>query len=167
VPALRAIAPGRAGARVPAVSISFASATPRRALGFFPVLSLASDAVALESRDGRIAAAARRVGAGRVVQLGYDETWRWRLAGTGDAPAAHRDYWSSVVAAAAYRATTRAAATLDDAAPLASLHAALGEPTAARGTPAFVGARLPWWMLAALAALLLAEWGSRRLRGAR
>ena len=90
-PALRAIAPGRAGARVPAASISFASAAPRRALGFFPVLALASDAVTLESRDGRSAAAARRVGAGRVVQLGYDDTWRWRLAGAGDAPAAHRD----------------------------------------------------------------------------
>ena len=166
-PSLRAIAPGRVGARVLAASISFASATPRRALGFFPVLSLASDAVALESRDGRVAAAARRVGAGRVVQLGYDETWRWRLAGTGDAPAAHRDYWSSVVAAAAYRATARSAATLEDAAPLASLYAALGDPTIARGAPAILGARLPWWMFAALAALLLAEWGSRRLRGAR
>jgi hypothetical protein len=166
-PAFRAISAGRAGARVPAASISFASATPRRALGFYPVLSIASDAVALESRDGRIAAAARRVGAGRVVQLGYDETWRWRLAGTGDAPAAHRDYWSSVVAAAAYRATARTAATLEDAAPLASLHAALGDPTVAHGALAIVGARLPWWMFAALAVLLLAEWGSRRLRGAR
>ena len=39
--------------------------------------------------------AARRAGAGRVVQLGYDETWRWRLAGSGDAPTAHRDYWST------------------------------------------------------------------------
>ena len=83
--------PGRAGPRIAAASLSFASTTPRRALGFFPIVALASDAVPLESRDGRVIAAARRAGAGRVVQLGYDDTWRWRLAGTGDAPAAHRD----------------------------------------------------------------------------
>jgi len=169
-PALRALAPGRVGSRVPAASISFASATPRRALGFFPIVSLAGDAVALESRDGRVAVAARRVGVGRVVQLGYDETWRWRLAGTGDAPAAHREYWSQLISAAAYRATKPIAgsrAANADAAPLASLYAALGPPTVAHGTPVIAGARLPWWMLAALAALLLMEWGSRRLRGAR
>ena len=166
-PALRALAPGRIGARVPAASLSFASATPRRALGFYPIVSLAADAVALESRDGRVAAAARRVGAGRVVQLGYDETWRWRLAGSGDAPAAHRDYWSAVVSAAAYRATAPTGASIADAAPLASLYAALGPPTVSRAPLAIVGARLPWWMLALLAALLLGEWGSRRLRGAR
>lgn len=170
VAALRAIAPGRVGSRVPAASLSFASATPRRALGFFPVVSLAPDAVTLEARDGRIVAAARRVGAGRVVQLGYDETWRWRLAGSGDAPAAHREFWSQVVSAAAYRATKPVGvsrATTADAAPLASLYAALGPPAAAHGAAAIAGARLPWWMLAALAALLLGEWCSRRLRGAR
>jgi len=169
-PALRAVAPGRVGTRVPAASISFASATPRRALGFYPIVSLAADAVTLESRDGRVAVAARRVGVGRVVHLGYDETWRWRLAGTGDAPAAHREFWSQLISAAAYRATNPVAgvrATTADAAPLASLYAALGPPTAAPGAPVVAGARLPWWMLAALAVLLLAEWGSRRLRGAR
>ncbi len=170
ISALRAIAPGRVGPRIPAASLSFASATPRRALGFFPVVALGPDAVALEVRDGRVVAAARRVGAGRVVQLGYDETWRWRLAGSGDAPVAHREFWSQVVSAAAYRATkpigvSRAATA--DAAPLASLYAALGPPAAAHGTAAIAGARLPWWLLAALGALLLGEWGSRRLRGAR
>jgi hypothetical protein len=105
---------------------------------------------------------------GRVVQLGYDETWRWRLAGTGDAPAAHREYWSSVVSAAAYRATSPvAAARTSDAAPLASLYSDLGAPSAPRAVPLAIGAGLHWWMFVALALLLLAEWTSRRLRGAR
>jgi hypothetical protein len=126
--------------------------------------------VPLESRDGRVIAAARRAGAGRVVQLGYDETWRWRLAGTGDAPAAHRDYWSAVVSAASYRATKpieSAAARAGDAAPLASLYADLGAPSAPHAAPLHIGAGVRWWMFALLALLLLAEWGSRRLRGAR
>jgi hypothetical protein len=167
---LRALAPGRAGPRLAAATLSFASATPRRALGFFPIVAPASDAVPLESRDGRVIAAARRTGAGRVVQLGYDETWRWRLAGTGDAPAAHRDYWSAVVSAASYRATKpieSAAARAGDAAPLASLYADLGAPSAPHAAPLHIGAGVRWWMFALLALLLLAEWGSRRLRGAR
>ena len=167
--ALRALGPGRAGARVAAASVSFASTAPRRALGFYPIVALASDAVPLESRDGHLIAAARRVGAGRVVQLGYDETWRWRLAGTGDAPAAHRDYWSGVISAAAYRATApiAAAAGNADAAPLASLYADLGAPSPPAAPAVHVSPGLRWWMFALLALLLLAEWSSRRLRGAR
>ena len=167
--ALRALAPGRAGPRIAAASLSFASNAPRRALGFFPILALANDAVQLESRDGHVIAAARRVGAGRVVQLGYDETWRWRLAGTGDSPAAHRDYWSSVISAAAYRATVPVASAAQnaDAAPLASLYASLGAPSTPSAVAMHVTAGLRWWMLAALALLLLSEWASRRLRGAR
>jgi len=165
---LRALAPGRAGPRMAAASLSFASAAPRRALGFFPIVALASDAVPLESRDGRVIAAARRAGAGRVVQLGYDETWRWRLAGVGDAPAAHRAYWSAVVSAAAYRAATPIEpGRASDAAPLASLYADLGAPSVASAAPLQTGAGLRWWMFALLALLLLAEWTSRRLRGAR
>ena len=165
---LRTLSSGRAGARVAAASLSFASATPRRALGFFPIVALASDAVPLESRDGRVIAAARRAGAGRVVQLGYDETWRWRLAGMGDAPAAHRDYWSAVVSAAAYRsAKPVSAAAAIDAAPLASLHADLGPPSVPGAAPLRISAGLRWWMFVLLALLLLGEWTSRRLRGAR
>jgi hypothetical protein len=166
---LHALAPGRPGPRIAAATLSFASTAPRRALGFFPIVSLATDAVTLEARDGRVIVAARRAGAGRIVQLGYDETWRWRLAGSGDAPTAHRDYWSTVVSAAAYRAATPVAseAQSDDAAPLASLYADLGAPTPPTVAALHVTPGLRWWMFAALALLLLAEWASRRLRGAR
>ena len=76
------IVAGSVGQRVAGVAGAIASASPRTGLGVFPVTSLAGDAVALESRDNAVTVAARRVDAGRVVQSGYDETWRWRMAGT-------------------------------------------------------------------------------------
>jgi hypothetical protein len=169
---LAALAPGTAGARVPATSLAF-TGTPRRALGFFPVMRLARDAVVLERQGNHVAAAAWRVGAGRVVQVGYDETWRWRLAGDDDAPDAHRAWWSAIVSSAAYRAAHPVAAgdTAMDAAPLVATVAALGSPISSAaglssGRAALPRAReLRLWMLVLLFALLLGEWTSRRLRG--
>src|SRR5690606_16571189 len=100
------LAAGRAGARVRAASIAFSDSAPRRALGFFPVAAV-DGAVPIETREGAIAVAARRAGAGRVVQVGYDATWRWRLQGGSDSPEAHRAWWSQVVGSAAYRAAQR------------------------------------------------------------
>jgi hypothetical protein len=162
------LAAGRAETRVSAATISFADSSPRRALGFYPVAAR-DGAVALESRDGATIVAARRVGAGRVVQIGYDATWRWRLQGGGDAPDAHRDWWSLVVGGAAYRASHPLAPKEEalDPAPLAATFAALGEPVArerASATTA-VAPVLRGGMLIALLAILLAEWASRRLRG--
>ncbi len=162
------IAAGRAGTRMSAASISFADSTPRRALGFYPIAAR-DGAIAVESLDGAMVVAARRVGAGRVVQIGYDATWRWRMQGGGDSPDAHRNWWSMVVGSAAYRASHALAAADEalDPAPLAATVAALGEPSAperASATPA-APPTLRGWMLPALLAMLLAEWASRRLRG--
>lgn len=163
------VAPGRVGARVRAAAISFADSAPRRALGFYPVETAVPDAIPLEERDGVLLAAARRVGAGRVVQVGYDETWRWRLQGGGNSPEAHRAWWSAVVGSAGYRA----AHSLEverfslDPAPLAATFAALGNPSAAR-LPEPAASSTPGlrrWMLFLLLAMLLMEWASRRLRG--
>src|SRR6185503_2735807 len=49
--------------------------------GFYPVARLRPGALALERRGDAIVVAARRVRAGRVMQIGYDDTWRWRMAG--------------------------------------------------------------------------------------
>lgn len=159
---------GRAGTRVRAASIAFADSSPRRALGFYPVAG-GDGVVALESRDGAAAVAARRVGAGRVVQVGYDATWRWRLQGGSDSPEAHRSWWSQVVGSAAYRAAHEPAASDEmlDPAPLAATVAALGEPTAPERASAAPARQtmLRGWMLLVLLAMLLAEWASRRLRG--
>lgn len=162
------IAIGRAGARVRASSIAFADDAPRRGLGFLAIAP-GSDAMVLEERDGRVAAAARRVDVGRVVQLGYDESWRWRLAGGAGAVDAHRNWWSGLVSSVAYRAALPVSrAARDDDAPLARLVDALGPSSPRAGD---VLDRTPWvpspaLLFALLSVLLLAELASRRLRGA-
>jgi len=167
--AFSALAVGRVGPRVSAAAISVAADAPRRSLGFFSLIEPVRGAVPLELRDGRLAAAARRIGAGRVVQMGYDETWRWRLGGGDGAPEAHRDWWSSVVGGASYRAARQLAVDTAriDPAPIAATFAALGAQTrldAPAPTPHRSRYLAPW-MLALLFATLLAEWASRRFRG--
>jgi hypothetical protein len=163
------VAAGRVGSRVHSAAISFSDSAPRRALGFYPISARADDVVPLESRDGEMAVAARRVGAGRVVQLGYDETWRWRLQGGGTSPEAHRAWWSAVVGSAAYRAARPLALHREalDPAPLAATYSALGAPVAPKDPASRAPARPAprGWMSLALLAMLLAEWASRRLRG--
>ena len=168
VGALADIAAGGVGARVRAATMTFTSDSPRRALGFLSIAPRA-DAVVLEDHGGRVAAAARRVEAGRVVQLGYDESWRWRLAGGPQAVEAHRAWWSAIVSSVAYRAPAavmRDAA--DDDAPLARLVDALGPMSDAQErAPANAGWSPSTALLFALATgLLLVELASRRLRGA-
>ncbi len=165
---LARLAAGPAGTRVRAASMAFDDSAPRSALGFYPVAARAG-AVPLEARDGMTAVAARRVGAGRVVQVGYDATWRWRLQGGSDSPNAHRAWWSQVVGSVGYRAS-HAVARVDetvDPAPYAATFAALGEAVAPERSPAAPARRpvLRGWMLFALLVMLLAEWASRRLRG--
>jgi hypothetical protein len=145
---------------------------PRRSLGLYPVTALVPAAVVLERRGDAVAVAARRVGQGRVVQVGYDDTWRWRMAGGDSSVARHRAWWAAIVASAAYAPRTARATPSDvDAAPLVHLVEALGRP--ASPTPAVGSARPPFdptrspWVFGALLAALLAEWASRRLRGRR
>ena len=133
--------------------------------GYFPVASVRDDAVALERRASGVAVAARRIGAGRVLQVGYDDSWRWRMAGGPGSVAAHRDWWSRVVSSVAYAPVTANTQSRTFDAPVASLFGKLGPPRPApvssRGT---VDPRL---MLALILLLLLVEWTSRRLRGLR
>ena len=169
--AFAAIAPGSIGRRIAGVAGAVASADPRSGLGAFAVTSIRADAVPLESRDRAVIVAARRVGLGRVLQLGYDETWRWRMGGGDEAATAHREWWSRLVAAVAYAPVVRRASAGDvgvDETPLASLIDALGPavpldtslkpPRDETGTTRLLFA-------VAIVALLL-EWTSRRLRGA-
>jgi hypothetical protein len=125
-------------------------------------------AIALETRAGRPMVSARRHFAGRVIGVGYDQTWRWRMAGGENAPAEHREWWSRIVAAVAARppAIVQGAA---GSAPLASLYQALGAPSlSTRAIPVTLPAGLLSNVLGALClAALLAEWLSRRSRGAR
>ena len=166
-PALASIAPGRVADRIRPAALAFAESAPRRALGFREITRLAADAIPIESRDGKIAIAARRVGVGRVIQAGYDETWRWRFEGGAHAAEAERAWWSGVVSAAAYRAASPVArAANTQAAPLAQLTAALGPPATTPAAASLAPHGLPWWILAVMLAAIVAEIASRRLRGA-
>jgi len=181
--ALAGLAPGGVGRAEGGVAGALLSAAPRRGLALSPLVRLKADAVPLERRGAAVAAAARRAGAGRVVQLGYAETWRWRMLGGGDAPAAYREWWSRVVGSAAYAPTVPRAAgagartptaaniapdTAPDAAPYARAVAELGPPLAVAPVASAADARdVPWWLFPLIAAALLTEWTSRRFRGAR
>jgi len=176
---LAGLASGGVGRERPGVAGALLAAEPRRGLALSPVVRLTDEAVPLERQGDAVAAAARRVGAGRVVQLGYGETWRWRMLGAGDAPAAHRAWWSRVVGSAAYAPTVPRISvdargdaarrdTAPDAAPYAHAVAALGRPLAAApAVPVATAREVPWWLLLLIAAALLTEWASRRFRGAR
>jgi len=165
-PAVRAIAPARAGTRRVADTRAFDGAEPVNAMAVYPLEALRADAVRLSTRGSIVTAAARREGAGRVLQAGFDETWRWRMQGGADAVAAHRAWWSRMVASVA--ATPMSAASDDasaESAPVARLVAALGPATSME--PSMAPARqLPVWLLPAILVALLAEWASRRWRGA-
>ncbi|HEX6053967.1 MAG TPA: hypothetical protein VFZ21_32070 [Gemmatimonadaceae bacterium] len=171
-PSLAALAPGGVGRRRAGVAGAVASATPRSGLGAFAVASPRADAVVLEARDATPVIAARRVDAGRVVQVGYDETWRWRMGGGDEAVRAHREWWSRLVSSVAYAPLAPVSAPTNavaDPAPLALLHSALGAPSpldSAVTQPRDAAAITRVLFLLVVAPLLL-EWVSRRLRGAR
>lgn len=135
--------------------------------GFYPVAALKSDAVVLERRSAGIAVAARRVGAGRVIQLGYDDSWRWRMAGAAGSENAHREWWSRLISAVAYAPpfADESSTSTTRSAPLATLVDRLG---VARATSPAGSGRGPMdrrLLFAAMMILLLLEWASRRLRG--
>lgn len=69
-------------------------ATTLKSLSLAPIAAIRADAIILDRRDGVIAAAARRHIAGRVVQHGYADTWRWRMSGGDRSVADHRAWWT-------------------------------------------------------------------------
>lgn len=160
--------PGRSTAA--SVEQSENSPTTLASLGAVPLAALRPDAIPLERRGPVVVAAARRHGSGRVLQLGYLETWRWRLSGGDESLGDHREWWTKAVAGVAYAPRlpgTSAVAVDQDPAPVASLVGALGQPSEARGAnlSSAAGTISLWWLAAALALCLLGEWTSRRLRG--
>ena len=105
------------------------------------------------------------------MQVGYDETWRWHMAGSDESAAAHRAWWSRLVAAVAYAPLVPRESGLPsiDETPLASLVDALGSPTPMPARPAAPtdNTRITWMLFMLIAVSLFAEWTSRRVRGAR
>jgi hypothetical protein len=177
VPALSSIRAGTPGTLRNGELGAEASATdPRRGLDLVPIVALAADGIAIESQGNRIAIAGRRVGAGRVVQVGYDNSWLWRMAGSDDAPSAHRRWWSTLVANVVPLTSPLARVQLDaehdtlDAAPVAALARDLGLPSIVKPNIATlrrsaIASLDPRWLLALALISLLASWTLRRWRG--
>lgn len=172
---VEAIAPLRSGGvgdgSAPAQVANISGSISRGTLVMAPIIQPRSDAVPLERRSEAVAVAARRFGAGRVVQSGYEDTWRWRMAGAESSARDHRGWWTELVSSVAYAprvALPAVTGEMDDA-PVADLVSALGPPSV-QGDVAGGGLnRSHWlaWMFALLAVALIAEVASRRLRGAR
>jgi hypothetical protein len=107
-----------------------------------------------------------------VAQLGYEDTWRWRMAGPDGSVEAHRLWWSAVVASVAYRPSVRIPRPdSPHDAPLARMVARLGPGDSLLEVPASDESDEPksrpeWWILAIGLAALVSEWASRRMRGA-
>jgi hypothetical protein len=168
-PATSTLAPGTLGPRIrpaelPKDTIRLGST------GFYPVSTLERDGVALERLDGGVAVAVRRVGAGRVMQVGYDDSWRWRMAGPTGSERAHRQWWSRIVASVAYVPAALPAVTPSrnmEPAPVARLFGRLGPPRAMASATVGRGPIDKRILITLIMILLLLEWGSRRWRGMR
>jgi hypothetical protein len=164
---LRALAPGVVGART-RPTIQPSDTMRLGSTGFYPVTSLNAGGVPLDRRSDGVVLAARRVGAGRVLQVGYDDSWRWRMAGAPGSERAHREWWSRLVASVAYvPASLPAINGVESSAPLAHMVGRLGPAQTLSDVSSDrppVDRRL---LLALIITLLIIEWGSRRLRGLR
>jgi hypothetical protein len=135
-----------------------------------PISSLRSDATPFEKRGAAVTIAAERVGAGRVLQLGYEDTWRWRMSGVDGAVRDHRLWWTRLVSSVAHAPRIpRTTSTMStDEAPITGLVAAIGPRTSASVILNLPSERsdLMAWLLVLLALGLVGEVTSRRLRGA-
>jgi hypothetical protein len=145
-----------------------AEGSPRAALDLIPITELMTDAVVLERQGTHIAVAARRIGPGRVIEIGYVDLWRWRMEGGEGAPEACRAWLARLVADVAYTGVEAIDAPAGDVAPLATLIQQLGPAT----TDPIAGgmdftARWAAWVFVLICLALLGEWASRRLRGLR
>ena len=169
LPALRRLAPATPGARQPARFVSDADTVTRAKLGLRALVNLTSDAVPLDGARTGLAMAARREGLGRVLAIGYEDTWRWRMQGGDAGLAQHRVWWSGLAASVAMDPTPSATAgTTYVSAPRAAIVEQLGSPSpTASSTRAPDSPNRLITVLSLLAlASLLAETASRRVRGA-
>ena len=164
---LRAGAVGRVSSNARPIQAS--GSVTLATLALAPITSLRADAISLDKRAEAVAIAVRRVGAGRALQLGYEDTWRWRMDGGDGAVRDHRVWWTGLVSSVAYAPRVQPASPTasSDEAPMIALVAAIGpsKPVGVfsdrSGKPAFLLASL--FLLLALG--LVGEIASRRLRG--
>jgi hypothetical protein len=162
----------RAGAatRAPASSstIQAAGSVTLATLPLGPIASLRGDAVPLEKRAANVAIAARRIGAGRVLQFGYEDTWRWRMGGGVNAVRDHRLWWSGLLSSVAYapRISRPGINAEVNRAPLASLVGVVGQASSGTNGSSTVNTeRFTLWLFVLLSLCVLVMVASRRLHG--
>ena len=164
VGALRALLPANAGAALPGGETK--SKQPRDALPLRPLVQLTRDAIPLEKRGGRVAIAGGRFGRGRVVQVGYEDLWRWRMSGAGDPVEDSRNWWAGLVSSAAYAPRIPLGVrNAGEAAPVAAIHASLGAPTVGERGEKGTGEKMLMVLFVVAVGALVVETASRRLDG--
>jgi len=141
-----------------------------------PLRAVGPEAVVLEKRGAAPTVAARRFGAGRLLQIGYEDTWRARMTGGDSAVTKHRRLWTRLVSDVAYaprvpRHVRGPGADLPehDPTPLAGLVASIGPRSPALPWAVSAQSRAGWRALlsAIFAFALVVEVASRRSRGMR
>jgi hypothetical protein len=128
--------------------------------------------VVLEQRPSGGEVEASRVGAGRVIRVGYKDLWRQRMSGddtVSDPVAAHRAWLARAVASVAYAPRVAVGADAgSDPAPLADMVDRLGARSGPPDAVSPLQSEAPSSVLfGILLVSLLLELASRRLRGAR
>ncbi len=158
---LRVSAPGGA----PHTSISSDTITHAEA-AFSPILP-SGNSVPLEERGGNVAVAAKRVDFGRVVQLGFNDTWKWRMQGGAESVSEHRTWWSNTLSQAVRSRRVTVDYAQSDPSPYTNLIDIAGHPVApaSPSQPLSQHSNEMLW-LTVIGVLLFGEWASRRLRGA-
>jgi hypothetical protein len=171
---LDAMTPLRAGAVGRSTSetrgVQSGAAIGLATLPLAPITSLRSDATPFEKRRAAVAIAAQRVGAGRVLQLGYEDTWRWRMSGGDGGVRDHRLWWTRLVSSVAHAPRIpRTTSTMStDEAPMIGLVTTIGSATHVEASSGLSGNQSDSmvWLFVLLTLGLIGEIASRRLRGA-
>jgi len=163
---LRGLAAGISGRVSAGDADRLATDSARLALAVRPLERLVPGSVPIERRGRLVTVAGRRYGLGRVLQVGYEDLWRWRLA-SEQGPDAHRLWWTRAVGSVAFTGLAVTAPLSDPglAAPVAAMASALGPPTRAPLSTHSSSPTLPPWTLGLLLVIALLEWASRRFRG--
>jgi hypothetical protein len=164
---LAALAPARTGREIPTRPALVADSVSPRTVARVALGEVRQQGVVLSRDGGEVMIVARREGAGRVAQVGLEESWRWRMEGAAGSEESHRRWWSRLVASVAYAPPVARPSEVSLAAPRAAVLDALGPPSDAPTLATRFEPLRHLWMLGAILGLLLLEWLSRRLRGAR
>jgi hypothetical protein len=123
-------------------------------------------AMSVERRAGQIAVAIRAIGAGRIEQVAYRDTWRWRMMGSDSGVAGHRRWWATRVSDVAYAPVLPVLQPVGaDPAPLTAWIDRMGPAASPRYGPTLLRQPPLAWLFGVLITVLAAEWWSRRLRG--